>query len=120
MVNPSEFLKQRSHITIAVVDASGRPWAVTVKLQKYKNGTVEWFSKTDSVHSQAIAINGEIAVSAFTTKANPEGEYGIFTHAKAQKALAIPGGVALYKAKIYEAWYNDENHIKTKIDIKEL
>ena len=114
--SPKEFLEQTTHVVIAVVDEQGRPWAVPLGLKSYKNRTFQWFSKTDSVHSVAIKQNPEIAVTAYTT----DPTYGVCARARAKKHLTMPGGVALYSAQIYEAWYNTGKRIKTNIDIKDL
>ncbi|MFZ1258330.1 MAG: pyridoxamine 5'-phosphate oxidase family protein [Candidatus Saccharimonas sp.] len=117
--SPKQFLEQLAHISVAVVDADGRPWAVPVGVQKYEQGSVEWFSKTNTVHSQAIAKNPEVMLMAFTTKDHLNGEFGVFARAKAKKILSLPG-VARYRATIYQAWYTDHRHKKIEINTEEL
>ncbi len=113
------FLRNIQHITVAVVDETGRPWAVPVGVQKYDHGIIQWFSKTNTVHSKAIAKNPEVMLTAFTTKEAPTGEFGIYARARAKKILSLPGS-GRYRAEIYEAWYTDERHKKIEINIKDL
>ena len=115
-----DFLTNLSVIVIAVVDEHGKPWAVPVALQKYHKGKLEWFSKTDTVHSQAIELQPQIALTAFQTKRDEGGEYGFYAQAVAHKKLSMPGGLALYEAEITKAWYNTAKHVKTDIDLKDL
>lgn len=35
------FLKQLNHIVLAVVDETGRPWAVSVRIKKLDGGVIE-------------------------------------------------------------------------------
>lgn len=119
-MNPKKFLESLKHITVAVIDETGRPWAVPVGVQRCHAGTIEWISKTDTVHSKAIAVHSEIALTAFQTKQAEGGEYGFYARANARKKLPLPGGLGVYEAKITEACYNDANHVKTNIDIESL
>lgn len=118
-MTPKDFLASLKHITIAVIDDTGRPWAVPVTLTKYHAGTVEWFSKKDAVHSKAIAANEEVMLTAFATKESEVGEFGLYARARAKKVLNMPG-VARYRAEIYEAWYTDASHKKVQINIEDL
>lgn len=120
MVDHRQYLHDLKFIVIAVVTDDGKPWAVPVGIQKYNKGALEWFSKVDTVHSRAIAQNPQISLTAFTTKQDAQGEYGFYATAHARKQLGLPGGVALYKAEIEQAWYNDAQHIKTKIDREDI
>ena len=120
MVNVREYLSKAKYVTIAVIDEDGKPWAVPLAIQKYHDGKIEWFSKTDTVHSRAISRNPAIAMSIFTTKHDEQGEYGFYAKAVARKKLPLPTGLGLYEADIVEAWYNDERHNKKPIDKKEL
>lgn len=114
--SPLEFLKAAKYAVVAVIDDEGKPWAVPVAVQKYHNRTVEWFSKTDTVHSQAIERRPEIALTMYSHQPM----YGICAKARAKKILTLPGGAALYGAEIYDAWYNTSKHVKTHIDLKDL
>ena len=114
-----QFLEQLHHVTIAVVDEQGKPWAVPVGVQHYNHGAIEWFSKTAAVHSRAIAANEEVMLTAFTTNHDEFGEYGFFARARAKKILSLPG-IGRYRAEIYEAWYTDHKHKKLEINIKDL
>jgi hypothetical protein len=120
VVNVREYLRKVKYVTISVIDEDGTPWAVPVAVQKYHDGRLEWFSKADTVHSKAISRNAAIAISAFTTKQDEQGEYGFYAKAVARKKLPLPTGLGLYEAEITEAWYNDERHNKKPIDKKEL
>lgn len=114
-----QFLEQLQHITIAVIDDQGKPWAVPVGVQKYELGAVEWFSKSNTVHSRAIAVNEEVMLTAFAPKDTEFGEFGFFARARAKKILTLPG-IGRYRAEIYEAWYTDDKHKKLEINIKDL
>lgn len=118
-MTPRDFLSQLTHIVLAVVDGAGKPWAVPVAVQKYENGSVEWLSKTNTVHSKAIANNPEVMLTAFTTKHQPQGEYAIYARARAKKTMPTPG-VARYRAEIYELWYTDHRHRKIEVDVDGL
>ena len=114
--NPKQFLGQVKIAVIAVVDADGNPWAVPIAVQRYKNHTIEWFSKTDTVHSRAIERHSDIALTAYVS----DPMYGICATARAKKILSLPGGTARYAAEITDAWYNTSKHVKTHIDPKDL
>lgn len=62
--NLQDFLQHLRIMTIAVIDETGKPWAVPVGVRSYKNGQVTWRSKTDTVHSNAIAKNAEVMLIA--------------------------------------------------------
>lgn len=115
-IEPREFLAKQKHIVLAVVDEDGRPWAVPVAMQHYRKGKLEWISKTDTIHSRAIAANSDIAITCFVARRDGENEYGLYLRAKAKKLAPLPGGAAIYRAEITEAWYNDHAHKKTRID----
>lgn len=83
-----QFMKGLAHITVATIDASGRPWAVPVTMTKYEAGAVEWFSKTNALHSKAIAANPEVMLTAFTAKESSQGEFGLYARAHAKKYSA--------------------------------
>jgi hypothetical protein len=114
-----QFLEQLQHVTIAVIDGEGKPWAVPVGVQKYEQSAIEWFSKSNTVHSQAIAASEEVMLTAFTSKDSQFGEFGFYARARAKKILTLPG-IGRYRAEIYEAWYTDDKHKKLEINIKDL
>lgn len=116
---PKTFFEQLDHITIAVIDENGLPWAVPVAVQKYDHGTIEWFSKTNTVHSKAIAKTPEVMLTAFMPKNSEHGEFGVFARARAKKVMALPG-IGRYRAEMYQAWYTDTKHKKIEIAIKDL
>ena len=119
MMKPKTFFHELTHFTLAVIDEDGKPWAVPVSAQLIEGRAVEWFSKTNTVHSRAIARSPEVMLSAFSTKGDPSGEFGLFMRAEAKKVMTLPG-VGRYRAEVYEAWYTDERHKKTNIAIEEL
>ncbi len=114
--NPRQFLEAAKYAVIAVTTQDGTPWAVPVAVQRYKNQTIEWFSKTDTVHSIAIEQNPVVALTVFMG----DPTYGVCATAHAKKLLSLPGGVARYAAVIDDAWYNTGKHVKTHIDSKDL
>lgn len=114
------FLSGLSHIVIATVREDGLPWAVPVKKQSYRRGNFAWYSKTNALHSCAIAANRQIAATAFSAKSDPGGEYGIYIEATVTRIRRLPGGIARYTAKITKAWYTDSRHKKQEIPIDYL
>jgi len=119
-IDPRQFLKAQRYVVLAVIDDDGKPWAVPIAVQRYSRGAIEWVSRTDAVHSRAIARSDEVSMTVFAPKNDQGYEYGLYLRAHAKKILSMPGGLAVYRAKIYEAWYNDHKHIKTHIDLKDL
>ena len=113
------FLEQLNHVTIAVIDDVGKPWAVPVGVQSYRGGKIEWFSKLKTSHSRAIDRRNEVMLMAFTAKDDVFGEFGFYARARAQKILTLPG-IGRYRAEIYEAWYTDSRYKKIVIDIEDL
>ena len=116
----NEFLNNLTHVNLAVVLDDGRPWVVTVSVQKYEHGTIEWFSKTRAQHSQAIHARPDVALSAYTTKRHKGGEFGFYAHATAAKVYTLPGGISRYRAQITDAWRTDSSKQKHKILKREL
>lgn len=114
-----EYLAHLDIITIAVIDESGKPWAVPVGAQTYRDGKFTWLSKTNTVHSRAIERNGEVMISAFIPRNQPGGLMGFYARAKVKKTLPTPG-FSTYRAEIYEAWYTDNDHQKQQINIQDL
>ncbi len=114
-----DFLYALDHVVVAVIDEAGKPWAVPVSVTKYNDGAIEWFSKTNTVHSKAIAKSSEVMLTAFTTKQSEQGEFGLYVRATAKKILSLPG-IGRYRAEIYKAWYTDTSHKKIEINIQDL
>lgn len=114
------FLKQLTHIIVAVVDENGKPWAVPVRIKQLEDGFIEWDSHIKSRHSLAIDHNHNIAMTAFVSKGSEWDEIGVYMEGVVEAIEPIHDEFARYKARITAVWYNDADHEKREIDAEEL
>lgn len=116
----AKFLSQLKHVIIAVVDQDNMPWAVPVGVRKLEGLVLEWDSHRKSRHSLAIEHNPHIAITAFVSKGSEWDEIGVYMEAEVEGVELIHDEFARYKARITAIWYNDANHVKREVGLKEL
>jgi len=119
-VETARFLKQLTHIIIAVVDENNAPWAVPVRIKNLEGLHIEWESHTKSRHSLAIEHNPHIAMTAFVSKGDEWDEIGVYMEAEVIEIETTHDEFARYRAHITAVWYNDADHVKRPIDLGEV
>lgn len=118
-MTPKQFLEQQKYFTLSVLHEH-QPWAVTLAIKSYSDGIITWFSKLDTIHSQAIEGESDVAVSAFSANDDTGEKFGISARATARLAEELPGGVGRYEATITHLNYTTEAHIKHTVEPAEL
>ena len=108
------FLSEQSYMTIAVTRDDGTAWALPVRIQQRNGWTFEWFSKLDTVHSQAIAKRPHIAISIWTPESETTEQFGFYAEATAE-LLSDRDGSGRYQATVTQAWVNDARHVKRPV-----
>ena len=138
-------LKRHDLFTLATIDEEGKPWVVCLNLCIDEIGNVIWKSRTSTNHSTHVGKNPSVAICVFS-KSKEYGDFGFYAKATAhevnnrdelskhlkvryeQRGEKVPSvneflgdaAVKVYYAEITEAWINDDRHIKTQIDLREL
>jgi general stress protein 26 len=70
-------------MTLATVDAAGRPWASPVWFAHADYEDFLWVSRPDTRHSQNLAANPEIAIVIFDSRTPIDTGRGVYLEAKA-------------------------------------
>lgn len=110
-----QLLTSQTIMTLAVILGDGTPWAIPVAIRHHEGITkLEWVSKVDAIHSQAIAQNPRVAISIFEDKgAAKTGLYlSATTRLDDQK-----GDTGFYSAAVQRAWVNDETFQKRELEL---
>jgi len=107
-----QFLSEQAHMVLAVVLADGTPWAVPVSIKRWEGNEFEWDSRLDTLHSQAIAKNPDVAVTLFEKK--PDSQFGFY--AVGQVAFETrENGYGRYRFTAKQCWINDETFVKREV-----
>lgn len=114
------FLHRQTYLVLAVTLDDNTPWAVPLKLQRYEKVEFEWISKPSTIHSKVIKKRSKVAICLFHPSNSEFKEIGFYAKATARKVSDKEDGYSVYRAIITEAWYNNEEHIKRKLDLKQL
>lgn len=140
-----EILAEILYITIATVDAEGRPWNAPVYAAYDEDFNYYWASAVDSVHSRNIRANPDVFLAIYDSTV-PEGTgEGVYIRAKAYELVTehetdaalrhyygranktapepstFLGGRPrrLYKAVPERAWMNDLEEVEgTFVDVR--
>ncbi len=73
LVKARQIIEENIYMTIATSSKSGRPWISPVFFAYDENYNLFWGSNKNSLHSQLIRSNPEVAIVIFDSQA-PEGE----------------------------------------------
>lgn len=113
-----EFLQTQHHMVLAVVQEDGSPWAVPDTPQ-HRDGlrVFEWDSRTDAVHSLALARDSRAAITLYPATVSDEWrEIGFYAAGRA--GIIDPrGDFARYRFTTERAWVNDETHMKRELHV---
>lgn len=110
-----EFLARQNYMVLAVVCEDGTPWATPVKIQDRGEKSFEWDSRTDTVHSQAIAHNSAVAITLFEKL--DDSQFGFYAKGTARVVEDKGNGLARYRVDISQSWVNDETFVKREVEI---
>ena len=116
-VKAKKFLKDQTHMVLAVTLTDGTPWAVPVKIQKYEGEEFEWDSRTDTVHSQALEIHPEMSLVTFQRDSDPFGQFGFYATGRGELVEDKGNGFAKYRFTATKAWVNDQTFVKREIEL---
>jgi general stress protein 26 len=108
------FLAQSRHMVLAVTLEDGRPWAVPLKVQEHGSDFVEWDSRTDTLHSQAIERDPRVMLLMYST--TKDDQVGVYMQA-AVTDTTMKGEYARYRATIERTWLNDETFQKREVTL---
>lgn len=112
----NKFLSEQNYMTLAVTLDDGTPWATPVRISSWDGKTFEWDSKTDTVHSKAIAQRPQIALSIFTPQTDTTIQFGFYATATAE-LVGEQNGMGHYKATVTKSWINDASFIKRVVSL---
>jgi len=128
-------LKKTIYSTLATSAADGSPWAAPMfTVYNPETKSVYWCAARDSQHAQNIRHNGAIFITVYDSMAAPGEGAGIYLKATAAEVtepqaiaeahamliakhqapywklddLQAPSPIALYEAKVEEAWVNQD------------
>lgn len=107
------FLQTQQYMIIAVTLADGSPWALPVRIKRWKANIFEWDSKLDSEHSKALAINPTMAITLYEKKF--DSQFGVYAKGTGELVEAKEHGLGSYRFIAEEAWINDETFHKRKV-----
>lgn len=80
-----EIIESNIYMTIATAAKDGKPWISPVFFAYDQNYNLYWVSNRDSLHSNLIRKNPQVAIVIFDSRA-PEGEGdGVYFEAKAEE-----------------------------------
>lgn len=108
-----EFLLRQKYVVLAVRLENNKPWVVPVTIRKWQRLELDWESKNDKLHSKAIEIHPEMAITMFDT----DSKDGFYAEATGKKLYDMEEGFARYQVTIQRAWHNGTEHIKREVDL---
>lgn len=110
-----QLVDAEQYMILAVTLDDGTPWVVPVKLQAHDSyRTLEWDSRLDTVHSQALAARPSAAVTIFRKEADKQ--TGFYATGTAELA-ETRGEYGRYRFTAAEAWINDETFVKRTVEL---
>jgi nitroimidazol reductase NimA-like FMN-containing flavoprotein (pyridoxamine 5'-phosphate oxidase superfamily) len=98
-ISPAEaaraILGDNRYLTLATVDADGRPWATPVWFAALDWAEFVWVSRSERRHSQTIASVPEIAIVVFDSSVAVGESAALFAEARAEEVPAADLAAAL-------------------------
>lgn len=112
-----DFLQTQHHMVLAVTLEDGSPWAVPVAVLRREGISIfEWDSRTDAVHSLALARDSRAAITLYRASSDEWREIGFYSAGRAE--IVDPrGDFARYRFTTEHAWVNDETHAKRELNV---
>ena len=108
-----EFLAGQQYMVLAVTLADGTPWAVPVRIQRWEGNEFEWDSKLDTMHSQAIEAQPEMAITVFQKL--DSGQIGVYAKGQGELVEEFKPGFGRYQFTAERCWLNDETFVKREV-----
>ena len=112
-----DFLKDQTHMVIAVTLADGTPWAVPVRIQKCEDREFEWDSHMDTIHSKALESHPEMSIVTFQRDNDPFGQFGFYATGRGEVVSTKDNGFARYRFTVEKAWINDHTFKKREVEL---
>lgn len=109
----SSLLGRQGYMVVAVVLEDGTPWAVPVKIQARDGWSLEWDSRVDTVHSQAIEVRPETAVTIYEKSGDTQ--TGLCMSGRTGIVSRRGDDYARYRFTPDRVWINDETFTKREI-----
>lgn len=103
------------YAVLAVTLDDGTPWAVPVRLRRADNREFEWDSRLDTLHSQAIAVRPQMALTVFEKR--EDSQVGLYAVGHAELLEEFKPGFGRYRFTAENAWINDETFVKRKVEL---
>lgn len=80
-----QIIEENIYCTVATATLDGKPWISPVFFSYDENYNIYWVSNKNSIHSELIRQNPQVAIVIFNSQA-PEGEGdGVYIKAKVQE-----------------------------------
>ena len=138
-------LTKHKQFALGTTDPEKGPWVVCLNLVFDNDLNFIWKSKTDTLHSNHLIYNSQVAICVFS-ESEDIGDFGFYAKATAhavtnekelkqclQVRYAAQGkemppmntflasaDQRIYIAEISEAWVNDDRHIKLPVNLQLL
>jgi len=112
-----DFLKDQTHMVLAVTLPDGTPWAVPVRIQKYEERVFEWDSHMSTVHSKALEVHPQMSIVTFQRNNDPFGQFGFYASGRGDLVEEKSNGFARYRFTVEKAWVNDETFVKREVEL---
>lgn len=111
----ADFLSTQQFMVVAVTLEDGTPWAVPVRIVAREGMSFEWDSKLDTVHSQALKMHPDMAITIFQKFDDSQ----IVFYAKGHGELvnSRDDDFGRYRFTATQCWLNDETFRKREVSI---
>lgn len=110
-----EFLAGQQFMVLAVTLDDGTPWAVPVRIQSWNGREFEWDSKLDTVHSKAIEIRPDMAITVFQKLENSQ--IGFYARGHGKLVETKEHNMGRYRFIAEQCWLNDETFVKREVKL---
>jgi len=110
-----EFLKNQTHMVVAVVLNDSTPWAVPVKIKRWEGGEFEWDSKLNTIHSLALESNPHASVTIFEKQA--DNQFGFYAKGIVTVVETRDDGYGRYLFVAKQSWVNDQSFVKREVSL---
>ena len=112
-----DFLKDQTHMVIAITLDDGTPWTVPVTIKRYEAKEFEWDSHMNTVHSKAIESRPQMSMVTFQRPGDSFGQFGFYATGRGEIVSKKDDGFARYRFTVETAWINDETFKKREVNL---
>lgn len=110
-----QLFSEQQYMVLAVALDDGTPWAVPVRIRACRGNEFEWDSALETVHSQAVALRPDIAMTIFQKK--EDSQIGFYAKGKAELVEEYKPGYGRYRFIASRCWMNDETFVKREVTL---